>query len=109
MSGQPQGGLMVLDISRPSARSSSGTPFDAKPGESSRELRVWRSKNVLIVLNTNCGVGPTLHHCTQPSISNFRFYDIAGATPRSRSSSASSTSTPTSSSSGRTRRTPTER
>src|SRR5918999_4547908 len=50
----------------------------AKPGESSRELRVWKSQDVLIVLNTNCGVGPTLHHCTRPSISNIRFYDIAG-------------------------------
>jgi hypothetical protein len=77
--GQPQGGLMVVDISRPSRPKLLGPPFDAKPGESSRELRVWRSQNVLIVLNTNCGVGPTLHHCTRPSISNFRFYDIAGA------------------------------
>jgi hypothetical protein len=33
---------------------------------------------MLIVLNTNCGVGPTLHHCTRPSISNIRFYDISG-------------------------------
>ena len=38
-----------------------------------------RSQDILIVLNTNCGVGPTLHHCTQPSISNIRFYDISGA------------------------------
>ncbi len=77
--GQPQGGLMVVDISRPSRPKLLGPPFDAKPGESTRELRVWKSHNVLIVLNTNCGVGPTLHHCTQPSISNFRFYDIEGA------------------------------
>ncbi len=47
-------------------------------GESTRELRVWRSKDLLIVLNTNCGVGPALHHCTVPSISNIRFYDIGG-------------------------------
>jgi hypothetical protein len=76
--GQPQGGIMVVDVSRPSRPRLLGPPFDAKPGESSRELRVWRSQGVLIVLNTNCGVGPTLHHCTQPSISNIRFYDIAG-------------------------------
>ena len=51
--------MMVVDISRSvRARSSSGRPFDAKPGESTRELRVWRSHHVLIVLNTNCGVGP---------------------------------------------------
>jgi hypothetical protein len=69
---------MVVDVSKPSRPRLLGPPLDAKPGESSRELRVWRSQDVLIVLNTNCGVGPTLHHCTQPSISNFRFYDISG-------------------------------
>jgi hypothetical protein len=74
----PHGGIMVVDISDPSDPNLLGPPFDAKPGESSRELRVWRSQDILIVLNTNCGVGDTLHHCTQPSISNFRFYDIRG-------------------------------
>jgi hypothetical protein len=77
--GMPHGGVMVVDISDPSDPTLLGPPFDAKPGESSRELRVWRSQDILIVLNTNCGVGDTLHHCTQPSISNFRFYDISGA------------------------------
>ena len=76
--GAPQGGIMVVDISDPSDPDLLGQPFDAKAGESTRELRVWRSQDVLIVLNTNCGVGPTLHHCTQPSISNIRFYDISG-------------------------------
>jgi hypothetical protein len=76
---QPQGGIMVVDISRPSKPRAVGPPFFPVPGESTRELRVWRSQDVLIVLNTNCGVGPALHHCTQPSISNIRFYDIAGA------------------------------
>jgi hypothetical protein len=77
--GTPHGGVMVVDISDPSDPTLVGPPFDAKAGESSRELRVWRSQGILIVLNTNCGVGPTLHHCTQPSISNMRFYDISGA------------------------------
>jgi len=77
--GMPHGGVMVVDISDPTEPTLLGPPFDAKPGESSRELRVWRSQDILIVLNTNCGVGDTLHHCTQPSISNFRFYDISGA------------------------------
>jgi len=76
--GQPQGGLMVVDASKPQKPTLAGGPFDAKPGESTRELRVWRSKDMLIVLNTNCGVGPALHHCTVPSISNIRFYDIGG-------------------------------
>src|SRR5215216_5856842 len=76
--GQPQGGLMVVDVSQPSAPRLAAGPLDPRPGESTRELRVWRSKGLLIVLNTNCGVGPTLHHCTVPSISNIRFYDIRG-------------------------------
>jgi hypothetical protein len=77
--GQPQGGIMVVDVSDPSEPALLGRPIDPKPGESTRELRVWRSQHVLIVLNTNCGVGPALHHCTQSSISNIRFYDVAGA------------------------------
>jgi len=78
----PHGGLMVVDISRPSRPRLVQSRIDARPGESSRELRVWRSQDVLIVLNTNCGVGPNLHHCTAPSVSNIRFYDISGADAR---------------------------
>jgi hypothetical protein len=76
--GQPQGGIMVVDIEEPSKPRLLGPPLDPQPGESTRELRVWGSQDLLIVLNTNCGVGPTLHHCTQSSISNIRFYDISG-------------------------------
>src|SRR5688572_3619683 len=76
--GMPHGGIMVVDISKPQRPELLGPPLDAKAGESTRELRVWRSQDILIVLNTNCGVGDELHHCTQPSISNLRFYDISG-------------------------------
>ena len=76
--GQPQGGLMVVNIAQPSNPRLAAGPLDPRPGESTRELRVWREKDMLIVLNTNCGVGPGLHHCTVPSISNIRFYDIKG-------------------------------
>ena len=75
----PHGGILVVDISKPHKPRVVAGPLDARPGESSRELRVWRSQDILIVLNTNCGVGDALHHCTQPSVSNFRFYDISGA------------------------------
>jgi hypothetical protein len=83
--GQPQGGIMVVDISRPrNPELLTEEPIDAKPGESSRELRVWKSQDILIVLNTNCGPGPTLHHCslTEPEARNFRFYDISGQNAR---------------------------
>jgi hypothetical protein len=79
--GQPQGGIMVVDISRPRRPELlTETPIDAKAGESSRELRIWRSQDILIVLNTNCGAGDMLHHCsrTVPEARNFRFYDISG-------------------------------
>ena len=75
----PHGGIMIVDISDPSEPELLGPPLFPAPGESSRELRVWRSQDVLIVLNTNCGQGDMLHHCTAPSVSNFRFYDIGGA------------------------------
>jgi hypothetical protein len=81
--GMPHGGIMVVDISNPSKPNLlTDDPIDEAAGESSRELRVWRSQDILIVLNTNCGVGELLHHCTLPSISNFRFYDISGANAR---------------------------
>jgi len=76
--GEPHGGLMVVDISRPRRPELVAGPLDARPGESTRELRVWRSQDILISLQTNCGVGPELHHCTQQSVSNMRFYDISG-------------------------------
>ena len=76
---------MVVDISDPSdPELLTDEPLYAATGESSRELRVWRSQEILIVLNTNCG-GVGAHHCTGPSQNSFRFYDISGenaTTPR---------------------------
>jgi len=77
--GEPTGGVMVVDVSDPSRPDLVGRPLDPRAGESTRELRVWQSQHMLIVLNTNCGPGPELHLCTQDSISNIRFYDIAGS------------------------------
>jgi hypothetical protein len=79
MSREPTGGVMVVDVADPSNPDLLGKPLDPRRGESTRELRVWQSQHVLIVLNTNCGPGPALHLCTQDSISNIRFYDIAGS------------------------------
>jgi LVIVD repeat len=77
--GMPHGGIMIADISEPSDPTLiTDEPLFAAAGESSRELRVWRSQDVLIVLNTNCGVGDQLHHCTLPTIPSIRFYDIRG-------------------------------
>src|SRR5918999_2262066 len=57
--GQPQGGIMVVDISRPRRPELlTETPIDPRPGESSRELRVWRVQGILVCPNTNCGARP---------------------------------------------------
>jgi hypothetical protein len=77
----PNTGVMIVDVSDPSDPELvrvMGPPLEGNIGESSRELRVWRSQDILIVLHTNCG-GEGAHHCEGPSINNFRFYDISGA------------------------------
>ncbi|HEX9824625.1 MAG TPA: hypothetical protein VGB51_09590 [Actinomycetota bacterium] len=73
-------GIMIVDISDPTDPNivnEMGPPAEANPGESSRELRIWKSQDILIVLHTNCG-GASAHVCSAPSVNNFRFYDISG-------------------------------
>src|ERR687897_405771 len=73
-------GIMVVDISDPTnleVVNVMGPPDTANTGESSRELRVWQSQDILIVLHTNCG-GATAHGCSAPSQNNFKFFDISG-------------------------------
>jgi hypothetical protein len=75
------GGVVIVDISDPAdpvVANEIGPPLEGNAGESSRELRVWRSQNILIVLHTNCGTG-NAHVCQIPSRNSFRFYDISGA------------------------------
>lgn len=72
-------GIMVVDIGdpeNPEVVHEMGPPNEGNPGESSRELRVWRSQEILIVLHTNCS--PLIHACQAPASNNFRFYDISG-------------------------------
>ncbi len=72
-------GIMVVDISDPTAPTLAGQvgpPWAAQAGESARELRVWQSQDILIVLNTNCSAG--LHHCRRTSQNSIRFFDISG-------------------------------
>lgn len=75
-------GVMVVDVkdpSKPEIVHQIGPPEEGNIGETSRELRIWQSKNILIVMNlfSNCG---EIHGCTPVSgDDNFRFYDISGA------------------------------
>ena len=84
--GKPQdlnlthGGIMVVDVSnpaQPTVASEIGPPNEGNEGESSRELRVWKSQDILIVLHTNCGTGQA-HLCQTSGFFDFRFYDISG-------------------------------
>ncbi|HET6949165.1 MAG TPA: PA domain-containing protein, partial [Acidimicrobiales bacterium] len=78
--GEEFSGIMIVDISDPTdphVVDVMGPPDTANPGESSRELRVWQSQDILIVLHTNCG-GPGAHNCKAPSQNNFKFFDISG-------------------------------
>ncbi|HEX6232130.1 MAG TPA: PA domain-containing protein [Jiangellaceae bacterium] len=78
--GEDFSGIMIVDISDPTdprVVNVMGPPATANPGESSRELRVWRSQDILIVLHTNCG-GVGAHNCKASSQNNIKFFDIAG-------------------------------
>ncbi|HYI46704.1 MAG TPA: hypothetical protein VE174_14695 [Actinomycetota bacterium] len=80
--GQGNAGVMVVDVSKPDAPkvvSKIEEPHENNPGETSREMRVWKSKDLLIVMNlfSNCG---EIHGCAPTEgDDNFRFYDISGA------------------------------
>jgi hypothetical protein len=79
-SGRQNAGIMIVDArnpAQPKIASQMKPPLEGNPQESSRELRVWRSQDVLIVLHTNCG-GTSAHLCQQPNRSSMRFYDISG-------------------------------
>ena len=71
-------GLMVVDVANPAQPKIAKEmvpPLEGNEGESSRELRVWRSQDILMVLHTNCG---EIHACSPRRNANFRFYDISG-------------------------------
>ena len=75
-------GVLVVDIkdpSKPEVVHQIGPPHEGNTGETSREMRIWPEKDLLIVMNlfSNCG---EIHACTPVSgDDNFRFYDIGGA------------------------------
>jgi hypothetical protein len=80
--GQGNAGVMVVDISKPAEPkivSKIEEPHENNEGETSRELRIWQEKKLLIVMNlgSNCG---QIHACSPNTVDdNYRFYDISGA------------------------------
>ena len=81
----PNAGVLIVDISDPSnpqVVGEIGPPNEGNPGETSRELRVWPEKDLLIVLNLASNCSPAIHACSPSQLvqdDNFRFYDISGA------------------------------
>ena len=79
--GQGNAGVMVVDISNPAepkVASKIEEPHENNEGETSRELRIWPEKELLIVMNlfSNCG---EIHGCSPTNgEDNYRFYDISG-------------------------------
>jgi len=74
-------GVLVVDVedrADPHVVGEIGPPHQGGPGETSRELRVWPGRGMLVVLSFACE--SFLHACApEPAPSTFRFYDIAGA------------------------------
>ncbi len=83
-SSHPNSGVLVVDISKPSnpeVVGQIGPPNEGNVGETSRELRVWPEKDLLIVMNLGSNCSPAIHACSptqQVEKDNFRFYDSSG-------------------------------
>jgi hypothetical protein len=73
----PNAGILVVDTSDPSdpqVVNEIGAPFAANPGETTRELRIWQEKKILIVLTFTCS--SVIHDCAGSVTPNFRFFDL---------------------------------
>jgi hypothetical protein len=78
--GHEHAGVLVLNIkdpSRPRVVGEIGRPHEGVTGITSRELRVWPEKKLLMVMNFNCS--SFIHACTPvPDEWNIKFYDLSG-------------------------------
>lgn len=79
--GRPHPGILAVDIAHPKKTrvvGEIGPPAAGNVGESSREMRVWPKKRLLIVQNVGCS--KFLHDCNPvgPVTPTFRFFDLTG-------------------------------
>jgi hypothetical protein len=79
--GRPHPGILVLDIAKPAdprVVGEIGPPDAGNVGESSREMRVWPQRRLLIVQNVGCS--KFLHDCNPvgPVTPTFKFFDVTG-------------------------------
>ena len=75
----PNPGILVVDASDPSdptVVNEIGPPLAGNPGETTREMRAWSDKNLLIVESFRCS--PVIHSCDGSAVTPaFRFYDLS--------------------------------
>jgi hypothetical protein len=74
----PDPGVLIVDASDPGdpeVVGEIGPPEQGLAGQTSRELRVWPEKKLLVVLNFQCG--DLLHACAGSATPRLRFYDIS--------------------------------
>jgi hypothetical protein len=75
----PRPGILVVDISdpaHPAVVNEIGPPHAGNVSETTRELRVWPEKKLLIVLSFRCS--PVIHDCAGgPVTPTYRFFDLS--------------------------------
>lgn len=80
----PRSGVAVVDVSDPTAPTEVGQigpPNEGNVGETSREMRVWAGKDLLVVLNLASNCSFIIHACSPTQLvgtDNYRFYDVSG-------------------------------
>jgi hypothetical protein len=80
----PNAGVFVFNVKDPAHPHRTeviGPPNEGNDGETSRELRVWPEKQLLIIMNLASNCSPEIHECgpsSQVKDDVYRFYDISG-------------------------------
>lgn len=78
----PNPGILVVDVSDPtdpSVVNEIGPPHAGLPSETTRELRVWPERKLLMSLNFRCN--PIIHACDGGSVTpTYRFFDLSDPT-----------------------------
>ncbi|MDQ3531174.1 MAG: hypothetical protein M3456_02130 [Actinomycetota bacterium] len=82
--GHERAGVLVVNIGNPRhprVIGEIGPPHEGTPSQSSRELRVWPEKKLLIVMNFACST--FIHACAAgEDVWDFKFYDLSGSNAR---------------------------